>query len=293
MRTLFFLGKGGVGKSTCSTLTALGLARAGSRCLLISLDPAHNLGDLFETRIGERPVEIIPGLRVSEIDREKWLRRYLDGVEKELRANYRYLTAFNLEHYFKLLRHAPGLEEHALLLAWEEAREKNPELDYLIVDMAPTALSLKFFAEPSLSLLWLGNLRKLRREIIEKRELITSIKLGSKEVGGDRVLRRIEQSIARAEKNRDLFMDQEQSRFVLVINPDTLSAAEGKRILSELKELGIGLQRVILNRSEEYHAPETLFEGLPLALFPRLSPPPIGLSALDAALGEFPLSQLR
>lgn len=293
MKSLFFLGKGGVGKSTCSALTALGLAREGFQTLLISLDPAHNLGDLLERKVGERPVKVIPGLEVSEVSREKWLRRFLDGVEKEIRASYRYLTAFNLDHYFKLFRQAPGLEEHALLSAYEEIRQGNSKLDYLIVDMPPTALSLKFFAEPSLSLLWLENLRKLRQEILEKRELITSIRFGKKEIGGDGVLGRIEENIARSKLNREHFKDPEQSRFLLVINPDKLSIAEGKRIIEELMTLEISPQLVLLNRHEGENAPPGAFEGRPVAILPRIDPPPMGLTSLESTLADFPLSQVR
>ena len=45
MKILFFMGKGGVGKSTLSTLTAIYLAKNGNKVLLTSLDPAHNLAE--------------------------------------------------------------------------------------------------------------------------------------------------------------------------------------------------------------------------------------------------------
>ena len=49
---LFFGGKGGVGKTTCASATALAASRAGKRVLLVSTDPAHSTADIFERPIG-------------------------------------------------------------------------------------------------------------------------------------------------------------------------------------------------------------------------------------------------
>ena len=58
---LFVGGKGGVGKSTTAAALAVHLADAGEQVLLVSTDPAHSLGDLFATTIGDRKTEIISG----------------------------------------------------------------------------------------------------------------------------------------------------------------------------------------------------------------------------------------
>jgi len=64
----FFIGKGGVGKSTSSALTAVHLAAAGRRTLLVSMDPAHNQRDIFDTPFSEKPRPVADGLSVKEID---------------------------------------------------------------------------------------------------------------------------------------------------------------------------------------------------------------------------------
>ena len=51
-RVLFFGGKGGVGKTTCSSAFALAASRRGTRVLLASTDPAHSLSDILERPIG-------------------------------------------------------------------------------------------------------------------------------------------------------------------------------------------------------------------------------------------------
>ena len=67
-KILFFGGKGGVGKTTISASTALARANEGAKVLLVSTDPAHNLGHLFDRVIGPRPVRIMAGLDALELD---------------------------------------------------------------------------------------------------------------------------------------------------------------------------------------------------------------------------------
>ena len=68
----FFTGKGGVGKTSLACATALGLAERGRRVLLISTDPASNVGQVFETEIGNRITRIPAAgeLDAVEIDHE-------------------------------------------------------------------------------------------------------------------------------------------------------------------------------------------------------------------------------
>ena len=69
-RVLFFGGKGGVGKTTVAAATALAQARAGRRVLLVSTDPAHNLGHLWQRPVGPQKVRLAAGLDGLELDPE-------------------------------------------------------------------------------------------------------------------------------------------------------------------------------------------------------------------------------
>lgn len=241
-----------MGKSTSSALFAYKLAAAGKSVFLNSIDPAHNLHDLFGCKLGSKPKEIIPGLTIMETDLDKWVKKYLKNTEKELKDVYRYQEAFNLHKYFKTLKYSPGLEEYAVLLALQDCIEKYSDRDYIIFDTPPTALTLKFLALPSTSLLWLKELVNFRTMILEKKKIVTKIlneKTGiTKE--SDPVLLRIEKLIKTYGILRDQFSDGDATKIILVLNPDKLSLSESKDIRDRLKELEISLPYAILNKLE-------------------------------------------
>ena len=172
---IFFMGKGGVGKSTAASLNSLFLAQKGYHVLIVSLDPAHNQSDIFERNLSDKPLEIVPNLLGAEIDQDYWIRQYLKDVQDQISRTYSYLTAFNLDKYFRVVKYSPGLEEYALILVFKDILQKFSDLDFLVFDMPPTALALKFFALPTLSLIWIEQLLVLRQEIIKKRDLITKV----------------------------------------------------------------------------------------------------------------------
>ena len=99
----FFIGKGGVGKSTTSALTAVHLAAGGRRTLLVSMDPAHNQRDIFDTPF-PKARQVAEGLSVKEIDTDYWVKRYLKQTRDQIRRSYTYQSAFNLQDHFKILQ---------------------------------------------------------------------------------------------------------------------------------------------------------------------------------------------
>ena len=281
------MGKGGVGKSTSAALFSTFLAQKGARVVLVSLDPAHNQSDIFERALSDEPVEVAPLLRVIEIDEDSWIRTYLKDVRQQINRTYSYLTAFNLDKYFSVIKHSPGLEEYALILAYEHLQKKYAEWDYLVFDMPPTALSLKFFALPSLSLVWVNHLLALRQEIIQKRELITKIKLLNKEFERDKVLNKIEAQRKQYEALRETFTDPEKTQVYLVLNPDKLSHAESLRIFHSLKEIDIRLYRTVYNKRPVNGSCadiDPVFSDIPSLNFPLSETPLIGIRQLQGYL---------
>jgi arsenite-transporting ATPase len=238
----FFIGKGGVGKTTLSALSAVSLARKHKSVELISFDPAHNLHDIFKT-------DIPPGLKINEIDISFWLKRYIKNVENNIIRSYRYLTSFNLEKNFQVLRHAPGIEEYALLNAFHDLVNRAKSESIMLFDMPPTALALKFFNLPALSLIWIEKLIGIRHEILQKKEMITRIKLGKIERQTDKVLIELERQQKAYDEVLTIFRDLNRTSIELILNPDSLSLAESKQIISFLEELRIHVQRITINKS--------------------------------------------
>jgi len=253
MKILIFVGKGGVGKSTSSALFAVKLAQSGKKVILNSIDPAHNLHDIFQMPLGPKPKQIFPNLSAMETDLNQWVKRYLKSTEKEFKSVYRYQEAFNLHKYFKTLKYSPGLEEYAVLLALVDTIDRYKNKDYIIFDTPPTALTLKFLALPDVSLLWLQELIRFRQLILDKKEIITRIKRGKKgeAVAGDQILAKIESLVSNYRNLACLFKSPGTTRVFLVLNPDKLSLAESLTIWQELKGLKISIPFLILNKCGE------------------------------------------
>ena len=124
MKILFYTGKGGVGKSTMAASAAWQLAKK-SRVLIVSLDPAHNLGDIFCVRINGKEKRMSDNLLLREVDLQKLSRDYLEREIGVLTRTYSYLQVLNLDRYFSVLKYSPGIEEYALLTSIEETIRKD------------------------------------------------------------------------------------------------------------------------------------------------------------------------
>jgi arsenite/tail-anchored protein-transporting ATPase len=81
-RHLFFTGKGGVGKTSVACSTAIGLADARKRVLLVSTDPASNLDEVLGVSLGTRPTAVpgVPGLSALNLDPEAAAHAYRERV---------------------------------------------------------------------------------------------------------------------------------------------------------------------------------------------------------------------
>lgn len=83
---IFFSGKGGAGKTTLAATNALYYAGKGKRTLLVSTDPAGNLGDIFEHEIGVEPTRVAANLEIVQMDSDAITNAYKDRMLAPLSA---------------------------------------------------------------------------------------------------------------------------------------------------------------------------------------------------------------
>ncbi|HEY4564003.1 MAG TPA: ArsA family ATPase, partial [Thermoanaerobaculia bacterium] len=162
LQLLFFGGKGGVGKTTCSAAVALALAerRFRDRVLLISTDPAHSVADVLEVPLGddERPISGAPeGLRARELDAgrafAKWRARYGDKVDEAAGAFA--ADRGGVQDLLDLT--PPGIDELIAVSSLLDAvfgDGREPAYDLVVVDTAPTGHALRLLEMPALALAW-------------------------------------------------------------------------------------------------------------------------------------------
>lgn len=290
---LFYMGKGGTGKSTVSALAALAGARKGQKTVVVSMDAAHNLSDIFHIALDHTPRPIAPNLFAGEIDQEKMIRKYLKETRRSLKKNYAYLTAFNLEKHFDILKFSPGLEEYALILAFQEIIATWEKADRIIFDMPPTALSVKFFNLPALSLAWINQLETLRKEINQKKKIVDRVKSPGKNWKQDPVMEKITEMKNSYRVLIDLFQNKERVFIHGVLNPNPLAVSETERIHDRLTALGMSLAGVIWNQTQPTTPPASFsLSFVPQAAFflPGNVEQLTGIEALTSYLQALPSS---
>lgn len=279
-RLVFVGGKGGVGKTTLAAALGLRMAGVGERVLLVSTDPAHSIGDLFDRRLGDRERELAatPGggaLFGLEIDPEAEVTRYLGDVKQTMRSFVRPDMYSEIERQMELTRASPGAEEAALMdRVADLMAEGGKGFDRVVFDTAPTGHTLRLLALPEIMASWtegllrsrkrsdsLGKaLRRLARpardagEHPEGDELswIDQAEGGAEGDAGDEAGSRIREVLLRRRRRfsraRRLMLDPEVTAFVLVLVPEKLPILESRKALEVLGRHGVPVAGLIVNR---------------------------------------------
>jgi len=170
MRIIFFAGKGGVGKTSVAGATALRSAQRGKDTMLMSLDTAHSLADIFDLDLPlmdqnkGKPIQVADRLWIQELDVQEEIQKHWGGV-------YGYVTAlFNTTGFDDVLAEElaiiPGMEEvNSLLYINKYAQEKR--FQTIILDCAPTGESLRFISIPATLEWYFKKVFKIERRLIK------------------------------------------------------------------------------------------------------------------------------
>ncbi len=242
----FFSGKGGVGKTSCAAASALHFSKIGRKTLVISIDPAHSLGDSFDVKIGGEIKQLGKNLYAVEIDPVKAMQEYKEKFSLHLeKADY--LKGFGLEETFDIAGMTPGIDEVAAFDKFLKYMQSN-EYDIIIFDTAPTGHALRFLSLPDVLESWVGKLIRMRMKITAVTGIIKKIlPFGGKEDEGFGS-KELEEMKARIEQAKRILSDKKKTHFNLVLIPEAMSILESERSMKTLAEYKIPVETVIVNQ---------------------------------------------
>lgn len=278
-RILFFTGKGGVGKTSSACATAIALADAGKRVLVVSTDPASNLDEVLGVKLSGAPTPVpnVPGLSALNIDPERAAHDYRERVVGPYRGVLPAVAVASIEEQLSgaCTVEIAAFDEFSKLLGDKAATAK---FDHVIFDTAPTGHTLRLLELPAA---WTN--------FVETN------------VGGTSCLGPLSGLAAQKAlyaASNDALRDPAQTTLVLVARPERSSLTEAERTRAELALLGVANVRLILNGvfrardasdltavAMEAQGRDSL-EELPAGLrsLPRLEVPllPFGLVGIEA-----------
>lgn len=146
---LFFTGKGGVGKTSLACASAVALCDAGKRVLLVSTDPASNVGQVFATEIGNRVTAIaaVPGLSALEIDPPAAAKAYRERIVGPVRGKLPESVVRSIEEQLSgaCTTEIAAFDEFTALLTDQGLRS---EYDHIVFDTAPTGHTIRLLQLP-------------------------------------------------------------------------------------------------------------------------------------------------
>lgn len=240
-KIILFTGKGGVGKTTSSSSTAVYFAQKGLRTLLISTDPSPSLSDMFEENVLGKitPIQSVPGLEVVELDYEMvvqlWKERYGEEV-------YQVASSFLPveREIIDYIAGVPGMDqEYALGYLYE--LYTSGKYDIIIWDTAPAGGTLALLNVQETFYQHLGEAAKL---YIKVRSALDQLNRGVTKKDPLEMIAKWEQM---SKDVLDMMRSEDTMGFVVTI-PEALCVSQAKRVVANLEKFGITVGGIVLNR---------------------------------------------
>ena len=225
---LFYTGKGGVGKTTAASATAIQLANEGFKVVLVSTDPASNLQDVFERELDDNGTEIeeIPGLKVANFDPVSAAEEYKESIVGPYRGILPDAAVQNMEEQLSgsCTTEIASFDQFAKFLT---SPDISDQYDYIIFDTAPTGHTLRLLQLPSA---WTNYFD----------ENTTGTSCMGQLSGLDE--ERESYSLA-----VETLANAEMTTLILVTRPQEGPLVEANRASEELRALGVENQKLIVN----------------------------------------------
>jgi len=222
-RTVFFAGKGGVGKTVASCITAVWLAREGHKTLLLTTDPAAHLGDVLDTLVGDEvtPVSEQANLWAANIDPKAAAETYKARILDDARQRGRPESAILM---MEEELNSPCTEEMAAFDKFIEYASQD-EWDSVIFDTAPTGHTLRLLELP----------------VDWSKQIDVKVFASVDATAADDVAKE------RFGKVIEMMSDPRQSTFAFVMYPESTPILEAWRAAQELGTVGVHPGLVVAN----------------------------------------------
>ena len=217
---LFFTGKGGVGKTSLSAASAITLADAGKKVLIVSTDPASNLDQVLGTKLGSKPTQVpeTMNLWAMNIDPRKSAEEYKERVVKPYRGVLPDAAVSEIEERLSgaCTVEISAFDEFSKLMTDSKT---TLEFDHIIFDTAPTGHTLRLLKLPSA---WKGYFDDTG---------------GSASCLGP--MSGLKGQYSQFEDTLNALNDKNKTILILVARPDKHSIIEAERTRAELRDIGI------------------------------------------------------
>jgi len=227
-RFLFFTGKGGVGKTSIACATSIQLAEAGKRVLLVSTDPASNVGQVFGITIGNRITAIPAVARLSalEIDPQAAAQVYRDRIVGPVRGVLPDTVVKGIEEQLSgaCTTEIAAFDEFTALLIDSTLTK---DYDHIIFDTAPTGHTIRLLQLPGA---WSGFLEE-----------------GKGDASCLGPLAGLEKQREQYKAAVDALADGSRTRLILVARAQQATLREVARTHEELAAIGLRQQYLVIN----------------------------------------------
>ena len=225
---LFFTGKGGVGKTSLACATAIKLADQGKHVLLVSTNPASNVGQVLNIAIGHSitAVDAVPGLFALEIDPQAAAQEYRNRIVGPVRGVLPDAVVKGIEEQLSgaCTTEIAAFDEFTALLT--DAAMLN-DYDHIVFDTAPTGHTIRLLQLPGA---WTGFLEKGKG--------------GASCLGP---LAGLEKQRSQYKRAVDVLSDTTRTRLVLVARAQPSTLQEAAHTYEELAAIGFSQQYLIIN----------------------------------------------
>lgn len=241
-RVIIYSGKGGTGKTTISSSTAVALARQNKRVLIMSSDPAHSLSDVFDTQIGRNePQQIEKNLYGLEVDTIYELKKNMSGFQKFVSSSYKNQGIDS--GMASELTTQPGLDEiFALSRLVDEAN--SGKWDAVVLDTSPTGNTLRLLAYPEIIIG--GNMGKQFFKLYKSMSSLAR-PMSKNSIPDEEFFNEVNVLLKQMEDINQFILSPEVT-FRLVLNPEKLSILETKRAYTFVHLYGINIDGIVINK---------------------------------------------